>query len=178
MVRVDVSSVVRGLSQKQAPKLLQGIARQIDVPINIERLKTGIVNGYLVGIDDAGRFIATHGERLPNGNFGTQSCYGLLDSGGYSKIISEFGGKTQKSFFAELSEKLGKPFNMSRTKIGFVNGKQFGIDYESGRFILANQIEQIPKGELGVCGQTGVVQGFGISKEIPKSELLSFRING
>lgn len=170
-----VSTVVKGLRSEQAPKLLENIAKQINTPLNAQKMKTGIFEGWLVGLDDAGRFIATRGSKLPNGNFGTQSAYGFVEQGTYSQFVSELGGKTERGFFTELVNNLGLKFNMDRTKTGFVEGKPFAIEYDTGRFITAMK-EKVRNG-WGVQGQVGRVEGFNASKEVPKEALLSFKIN-
>ena len=169
-----VAFVVKGLRQEQAPKLIQSIAKQSGIEINPKTLKTGIFENHLVGIDDAGRFIATQGSKLPNGNFATMSRYGYLESGCYSKIISETGAKTERGFFSELVSKLGLNFNMGRTKTGLVNGKPIAIEYDTGRFVTATK-EQLTKEGWATTGQIGKIEGV-ISKEVPKEDLLAFNI--
>lgn len=165
-----VSTVVKGLREEQAPKLLEGIAKQIDTPLNVQKMKTGIIEGRLVGIDDVGRFVATRGEKLPNGNFGTQSVYGYVEPGRYSNVVSEIGGRTERGFFTELINNLGLNFNMSRTKTGIVNGNPYAIDYDTGCFLTAIK-EKLASG-WGVQGQLGKVEGFSASKEVSKEALL------
>lgn len=164
-----VSSVIRGLNREQAPKLIQSIARQGNLALDARTLKTGVIGNYLVGCDQAGRFIATQGSKLPNGNFGTISRYGNIE-GSYLKIVSENGGKTERGFFEELVNKLKLNFNMDRTKTGVVNGTPIAIEWDSGRFVIATMKEKLPNGEFGVNGQIGKIEGT-LNKEVPKEHL-------
>lgn len=168
-----VSTVVKGLRKEQAPKLLESIATQCRVQLEKNTLKTGIFEDFLVGIDANGRFIATRGEKLANGDFGTVSRFGKIDSGAYSKIISETSEKNHKGILERLSAQIGFPMNMDRTKIGMINGKLFGID-DNGRFIFS-QLEPLTNGKIGTISRTGIVEGTA-SKVVPSSDLLSFKI--
>ena len=164
-----VTSAIKGLNRGQYPKLIQSIAKQSNLALDTRTLKTGVIGDYLVGSDQAGRFIATQGSKLPNGNFGTISRYGNIE-GSYSKIVSENSGKTERGFFEELVNKLKLDFNMGRTKTGMVNGTPIAIESDTGRFVTATLKEKLPNGELGVNGQIGKFEGI-ISKEVPKEHL-------
>ena len=82
-----VGNVVRGLRAEQTRPLLEALSRELNIPMNISRMKTGVVADRLVGIDDVGNFIATHGSQLQNGDLGTVSQIGKVD-GVASKVVS------------------------------------------------------------------------------------------
>ena len=165
---------VTGLKQVQRGKLLKSIARQINIPLNGDRLKIGVIEDFLVGLDDAGRFIAARGTKMNNGDYATVSRFGVLDKGGYSKVISENAGKTERGFFAELAEQLKLSFDMNRTKTGTFQGNPIAIEYDTGRFITATK-EQLKSGEIGVTGLTGKIEGTA-SKIVPQKDLMAMKI--
>ena len=173
--RKIVSEVVTGLQTGQAPKLIQNIAKQLDIPINSRTLKTGIVDEYLVGMDHTNRFIATQGYKLKNGNFGTQSNYGYLEPKLYSSLIPESNAQTERDFCLALINKSGLNFNVGRTKTGVVNGNPFAIEYDTGRFLTATK-ESLTNEGWRTTSQIGRIEAFNLSKEVPKNELLSFTI--
>lgn len=169
-----VSTVIKGLREEQAPKLFESLARQIEIPLNTNRLKTCIIGEHLVGIDDAGKFIATQGQKLKNGDFSTVSRFGRIDSGAYSKIISGISEKNHKEFIEKLAEKIGFSMNKNRTKTGMIDGKLLGIEYDTGRFI-SSKIEPLTNGCFGTVSKTGQIDGVA-SKVVPLEDLLSFKI--
>lgn len=170
-----VETAVKGLRTEQASKLITNIGEQLRFAINPRTLKTGVVEGRLVGQDHTGRFIATQGEKLLNGNFATNSAYGYIEPQMYSKIISENAAKTERGFLTELIEQMGLKFNMGRTKTGIVNGQPFAIEYDTGRFITATK-EGLSSEGMRTQARIGRVEGFSASKEVPKEALLSFKI--
>ena len=170
LVRESLETAVKGLRQDQAPRLIQNIGEQLRFAINPKTIKTGVVEGHLIGQDHTGRFIATKGSQLVNGNFATNSIYGYVEPQMYSKIISENAAKTERGFLTELINKMGLNFNLGRTKTGLVNGKPFAIEYDTGRFISATK-EGLSKEGVLTTARLGRVEGFSASKEIPKEFL-------
>ena len=173
MIRPLVNETVTILTQKQVPKFFQSLAKQIEIPLNCSRIKTGVIAKNLVGIDDTGWFIASQGSILPRGDIATTSSFGYIESGMFSKIVPKNKSSNIKEYFANLSEQLKLSFDMNRTKTGTIDGKLFAID-DTGRFISSKR-ELLPNGDWGTISQVGKVEGVA-SKIVPQKDIATMTI--
>lgn len=176
IMKKNIESVVEGLHQYQVQKFFENLSKQLSFPINISKMKTGIVEGRLLGIDDAGNFIASSGHRLPNGDIATISNFGTCVSG-CSKVVP----KEDRLSLSDILKSLVKQFkndkyalNIDRTKTGTIAGKPFCYD-DKGNFISVAHQEVLPNGSIGTISSIGKFE-TAVSKIVPKTALPMFNI--
>ena len=166
------SAIIEGLTQQQLPAFFGNLARQLNIPLNTSRLKSGVVADRILAIDDAGRFIAAKGTRLKNGDIGTICNFGTCN-GSFSKEVPANLNPERRGFIESLAEQLkpsGHVMNLDRTKTGLVDGHAFGYD-DAGKYIFTRSVE-MHKGTYGVVGTVGKFESAA-SKVVPKSALNS-----
>ena len=167
----NLQAIIEGLTSKQLPAFFENLAKQLNFPLNTSRLKTGIVEGRILGIDDVGNFIVTSGTRLKNGDIATISNLGTRFGVG-SKVVPKDAAVTERGFLESLATQFksaGHDMNVDRMKTGIVGGNRVGID-DTGRYIQTTFSEKLADGSYGTISTYGKMESA-CSKIIPGGAL-------
>lgn len=171
MAPKNILSVLECLTYEQVPKFFENLSKQLNFPLNISRLKTGVVEGRALGIDDAGNFIVARANRLKNGDVSTICNFGTRIGVG-SKVVPASAAQTERGFLENLATQFktaGHDLNIDRMKTGIVNGNRVGID-DTGKYIQTTFVQRLGDGSCGTVSTYGKMESA-CSKIVPKQAL-------
>lgn len=171
-----ILSVLTDLRPEQVSKFFENLSKQLNCPLNISRLKTGVIEGRALGIDDAGNFIVAQANRMKNGDIATVCNFGTRMGVG-SKVVPAPAATTDRGLLESLATQFraaGHNINIDRMKTGVVGGNLVGID-DTGRYIQTTFTEKLKDGSYGTVSTYGKVENA-CSKIVPNQALSTIRI--